>query len=95
MYYRTILGALLLASSSWTLADLKPDVLDCDPKKAGRNAAHWHDGARCLPVDEDSPVDRQGTQPAPDAVPSTDSVTDFGQLCGDLRRRLKEVVANN
>jgi len=39
MYYRTILGALLLASSSWTLADLKPDVLDCDPKKAGRNAA--------------------------------------------------------
>lgn len=39
MCYRTSLGAILLAASSWALADLKPDVLECDPKKAGRNAA--------------------------------------------------------
>ena len=39
MKLRILILALVALSGTGALADLKPDALDCDPKKAARNAA--------------------------------------------------------
>jgi len=39
MPFRTLVVLLSLLGTSSAIADLKPDALDCDPKKAARNAA--------------------------------------------------------
>jgi diguanylate cyclase len=59
-------------------------------KEAGRNAAYWHNGRECLPVEPD----RAGRlERSPDLNPADDRSQDFMQVCADLQRRLEEVIS--
>lgn len=39
MNVKLVAALLAILVSTNTIADLKPDIIDCDPKKAARNAA--------------------------------------------------------
>ena len=64
-------------------------------KGGGRNAAYWHDGAGCLPVNLAIPTNPEAAAAPAQRSPGRDLSNDFGRLCGDLRRRLKEFVAQD
>lgn len=52
-------------------------------KAAGRNASHWHDGKRCVPLNPRREAHARS---------SIRSDHDFEQVCDDLRRKLLEVA---
>jgi diguanylate cyclase len=64
-------------------------------KKSGRNAAYWHDGHSCLPLGIETPIGREAMLGHPGVSLPQSVSEDFGQLCGDLRRCLKEFVAQD
>jgi diguanylate cyclase len=61
-------------------------------KKAGRNAAYWHDGVQCLPVAVDHSTGSRDASPEPAAGPAQKLRGDFGRVCDELRRRLMQVI---